>query len=156
MVYAIALDPGGTTGVAIVRDPDQPWSIVVDQLTGDHYMELFRMLYTLEPEYIICESFENRGQSNTLLTSMEYIGVVKLYIQRTGTIGVWQSASTGKAFWTDAALKKYGLYVPGLKHARDAIRHYAAWQTFANKDRSLLQDSAVGSSVVVRGAEAID
>lgn len=77
--------------------------------------------------------------SNTLLVSKEYIGVVKLYIQQTGATGVWQSASTGKAFWNDDRLKQYSLYVPSLKHARDAIRHYAAWRTFTMKDRSLLE-----------------
>jgi hypothetical protein len=145
MTYAVALDPGGTTGVAVVRDQRKPWALSVEQMEGEHYRALFRTLYTLEPEYIICETFENRGQSNTILVSKEYIGVVKLYLQRTGTTGVWQSASTGKAFWTDDKLKKYNIYVAGLKHARDAVRHYAAWRTFTMGDRSLLERKSEGS-----------
>jgi hypothetical protein len=144
MVYAIALDPGGTTGVAIVKEPEHLWHVTVDELTGDHHRKLFQLLHTSAPSFVICESFENRGMSNTSIVSMEYIGIVKLYLQQSGASGIWQSASTGKAFWTGAKLKEYGLYVAGLRHARDAIRHYAAWRTFTNQDRSLLEEKTKG------------
>lgn len=138
-VYAVALDPGGTTGIAIVKDSSQPWNLSVGELTGEHYRKLFRYLGVLQPMYLICETFENRGQSAAVLTSKEYIGVVKLYLQRSDTHGIWQSASTGKAFWSDDMLRRYNLYVKGLRHARDAIRHYAAWRTFTIGDRDLLE-----------------
>jgi hypothetical protein len=145
-IHAIALDPGGTTGIAIVRDSGLPWTISVGQMTGLHYRQLFRLLNNLMPEYVICESFENRGASHGILTSVEYIGIVKLYLQRTpGTCGVWQNAATGKAFWKDDKLKEYKLDVPGQRHAKDAVRHYAAWRTFTLKDRSLLEHRATAT-----------
>lgn len=136
--YAIALDPGGTTGVAIVQNETKPWYIVAMHIGGNHHLELHRLLHTLRPQNVICESFENRSHDPAILASCEYIGIVKLYLQSTRSTGVWQNSSTGKQFWNDDKLKDYGLYIPGLRHARDAIRHYAYWRTFKLKDHSLL------------------
>jgi len=95
-------------------------------------------LQVMEPSIIICESFQNRSQEAASLAPLEYIGVVRDYGQETGTPVVWQSASTGKAFWSDDKLLKVGLYIRGLRHARDAIRHYAYWQSFKQGDKSRL------------------
>jgi hypothetical protein len=74
-----------------------------------------------------------------VLASVEYIGIVKLHQQVFGTTVVWQSATTAKAFWTDDKLRAYGLYAPGMKHARDATRHYLYYQTFTLRNRGLLE-----------------
>ena len=143
--YCIALDPGGTTGVAMVENEEQPWEITALHLGGSHHQALFRLLVDRRPSVVVCETFENRGQSSSTqaraasLVSREYIGIVKLYLQATGATGEWQSSSTGKQFWDDEKLKEYGLYCPGLKHARDAIRHYAYWRVFTFGDKSILR-----------------
>lgn len=137
-MYAVALDPGETTGVAMVRSVEDPWRIEVCQLDGEHHWDLLRLIRRCDPEVLICESFENRGQDSAILASREYIGIVKLYLQTSSATGVFQSAATGKAFWSNSKLDEHGLYVKGLQHARDAIRHYLYWRTFKVKDRSLL------------------
>jgi hypothetical protein len=144
-VYVVALDPGGTTGVAIVASANQPWKVEVTQLSGEHHNSLWNLLITLKPQHIVCESFENRGQSAAILESREYIGVVKLFSQQTHTPTSWQSASLGKGFWKDNKLQAHGLYAAGLKHARDATRHYLYWRSFKIKDYSLLESPSLGS-----------
>jgi hypothetical protein len=136
--YAVALDPGGTTGVCLVPKEERPWDLCVLELTGEHHSILFQFLLRAKPKFVICESFENRSQEAAILASRELIGIVKAYVYESDATAIWQSASTGKAFWDDAKLRKAGIYVPGLKHARDAIRHYAYWRTFKILDHSLL------------------
>jgi hypothetical protein len=137
--YCIALDPGQTTGVALIRDKSKPWAIETLQLEGDHHLDLHRFLFALRPKFVVCETFENRGQDAALLTSREYIGVVKVYQQLTRCDVIWQNSSTGKQFWKDERLHKCGLYTKGQKHARDATRHYAYWRVFKLGDKSILE-----------------
>ena len=137
--YCVAIDPGGTTGIAVAKTDANPWTLSVQQLTGQHHLQLLELLYKLRPDVVVCESFENRGIGSAILEPREYIGVVKVYLQETRAAGVWQSASTGKAFWTDERLQRHNLYFQGARHARDAVRHYAHWRTFTLKDRSLLE-----------------
>jgi hypothetical protein len=139
-IYCIALDPGETTGICIVRSSDEPWVFEYAQLGPyEHHLALYGLLVHLKPANIICESFENRGQDAAILASREYIGIVKMHLQRSEATGVWQSASTGKKFWDDGKLKQHGLWIPGRKHARDAVRHYCYWRTFKENDLSLFK-----------------
>ena len=147
-MYCVALDPGGTTGIAYVRDEAAPWNLEVLQLGPDpHHSDLLRFLNTVKPEVIVCESFQNTGQDAAILTSMEYIGIVKLYRQmRLGTL-VFQSASIAKQFWDDNKLRAHHMYLPAMRHARDACRHYLYWRTFTCRDKSLLNGSEAGAVV---------
>jgi hypothetical protein len=43
------------------------------------------------------------------------------------------------AFWDDHKLKKLGLYVPGKRHAMDALRHVLYYRTFTLQDQTLLR-----------------
>jgi hypothetical protein len=134
----VIFDPGQTTGVCTVPREGDPWTFTTQQLGPEpHYRHLLLHLALWKPALIICESFENRGNDAALTISAEYIGVVKAWAEGRCDL-VLQSASTGKAFWDDAKLKKYGVYVPG-KHARDAVRHYLYYRTFTLKDQSLLK-----------------
>lgn len=144
--YAVALDPGGTTGIALVRDECNPWEIEVEQLgPHPHHQPLLSRLAQWRPRYIICESFDNRGQDAAILASVEYIGVVKLFVAISGeTELVSRSASLGKQFWTDIKLKRYNVYCNG-KHARDAVRHYLYYRSFTLHDVSLIADRARGT-----------
>ena len=135
--YCVALDPGGTTGVATVASEDEPWTIEARQLTGEHHLELLTYLWDCAPRTIVCESFLHTANEAARLVSSEMIGVVKAYSQSSGTPVVWQSPSIGKSFWTDIQLKHFGLYVAGVQHARDAIRHYAYWRAFTMKDQTI-------------------
>jgi len=41
-----------------------------------------------------------------------------------------QNAQTGKGFCTDDKLRQWGLYIPGIRHAMDAVRHGAHFLIF--------------------------
>ena len=137
-VYCVALDPGGTTGVCLIRD--DPWFFELLQLGPEpHYLPLLNLLALWKPELIIAESFQNRGQDSAILASCEYLGVVKVYVQLAGCKLVLQPAASGKQFWDDTKLRNYGLWAPGMRHARDAVRHYLYYRTFTIGDKSLLK-----------------
>jgi hypothetical protein len=138
-VYAIAIDPGGTTGIAIVPHDEDPWAIEVLQLSGEHHLQLLTLLHDLSPSVVITESFINVGNEAARLASSEMIGVIKCYAQATDTEVVWQAPSIGKQFFTDQRLKQTGLYIVGLQHARDAVRHYAYFRSFTVGDKSILR-----------------
>jgi hypothetical protein len=132
----IAFDPGGTTGwatwqqdnVSIWNEPR--WSR--GQLgPEEHHEELDQLLglqHTMDYT-VVTESFEfrNRARSGLVLVPLEYIGVMKRWVQANERHGrvryVEQTASMGKGFVTDEVIKKLDLWYPGYKHAMDATRH---------------------------------
>lgn len=127
----IALDPGGTTGVAAVVY-DVPIDVQEQEFTTlhigphEHHADLWNKLYLFRPTKIVCESFEfrqNKQRDNINLMSKEYIGLVKTFSAITNTPVVFQTAAIGKGFVSDEKLKAMGLWVPGKKHAMDAMRH---------------------------------
>ena len=142
----IALDPGGTTGWAMWQDTKFPgtfegrdekvWEHFTCGQIGpeEHHEELYELLERMQTHkfIVICESFEFRQSDNhregTVLISREYIGVAKLFTKRRGGLNlqvhyVSQSPSQAKGFVSDEKLKAMGLYVPGQRHARDALKH---------------------------------
>lgn len=126
----IALDPGGTTGWVRYRPNDpQGKQFVCGQMGPlDHHSQLFAHLENSATSHyvVICESFEfrqNRQRDNINLMSREYIGVVKLFGQERHLSVVFQTAAMAKGFVSDEKLKVMGLWVPGHKHAMDAMRH---------------------------------
>lgn len=142
MVYCVALDPGGTTGVCVVQSKSAQWKLETDEFdTGEHHGLLWSHLEMWKPEVIVCEAFEqNVANEAVQFVSLEYIGIVKAYAQARFTICelVIQSASIVKQFWTNKRLKEYGIQARG-PHERDACRHYLYYQTFTRKDQSLLE-----------------
>jgi hypothetical protein len=142
-MYCVSLDPGGTTGVCLVRQEQDPWAMQVLQLgPEDHHKRLFKLLTLWKPEIIICEGWDNRDNMAAQPTPLEYIGIVKLYDQTSSCQVVFQSAYEGKVFWSDDKLRKYDVWAKGLRHARDACRHYLYWRTFTLKDQALLAGKA--------------
>lgn len=140
MKRIIALDPGGTTGMAVWSDRRQLFeggTVSGDDMKWyelgpeEHHKQLmdFLVKWTVGPAAdftIVCESFEfrqNRQRDNINLMSREYIGVVKLFNQMYGTPVVFQTAGAAKSFVTDDKLKVMDLYQKGSAHERDATRH---------------------------------
>lgn len=139
----VALDPGGTTGwAALTYDKDIELEGGFDTARSkegytweyghigphEHHTELWNFLneYYDDSLTVVCESFEFRqGKQRTgiNLMSKEYIGVTKLFGDRHGIPVVFQTAAHGKGFVTDEKIKCLDLWVPGKKHAMDAMRH---------------------------------
>jgi hypothetical protein len=148
-VRIVALDPGGTTGIATYDDVNgqgEEWAIW--QLgPEEHHAALWRYLSnSFMPfsgnQVIVCESFEfrqNRQRDNINLMSREYIGVVKLFSETHGIPVVFQTAGAGKGFVSDEKLKIMDMWVPGKKHAMDARRHLIYYMVNKQKRLDLIQ-----------------
>jgi hypothetical protein len=138
----IALDPGGSTGIA-VWDPTK-MVIPYTQTLGphSHHYELFVFLrestaLTFDRTRIICESFDYRKSDEQRekieYISAEYIGIVKLYTEMNNIPLITPSAALGKGFWTNQKLKAIGM-TWNTKHEADALRHLVRFVSFQAKD----------------------
>jgi hypothetical protein len=151
MRRVVALDPGGTTGIAMLTEyPHNDGTFTSDwhfEQIGPqkHHLTLYTLLHAwaeaADEFHLVTESFEYRqnDKTNIVLVSKEYIGIAELVYQelraendmRTSRNEVLenvlrfaqQTASQAKGFVSDIQLKRLGLYLPGKQHARDATRH---------------------------------
>ena len=139
----IALDPGGTTGIAMVElrdtvkvelgfDQPEPWlpQFKVEQLgPGEHHIELEdfleKHLMGVDRKFVVIERFDyrNTSRSRVRLDSREYIGTVKGWCRRRGIPLFMQTAAQAKGFVPDQALKDANLYTKAFRHANDGMRH---------------------------------
>jgi len=140
----IAVDPGGTTGIAeydTVTEDLLQFQIGPDE----HHMELYRYLWAAQPDILICERFNYQRREldkgvSLVLISREYIGVCKLYIRATAeareneTSWAMQQPAAMSLF-TDRKLKRIGVYRPAMVHANDATRHLFYYMTTEMKDK---------------------
>jgi hypothetical protein len=124
----ISLDPGGTTGIAqAIFNPRRTHvgNICVDEFGPEHYKKLYKYLVGESPNVIIYERFLFQRRSQHVdLVSREYIGVIKLYAEMISDVSLApQTASNAKGIWTDSKLKHLNLWVKGMPHGMDAVRH---------------------------------
>ncbi len=125
MATVVAVDPGGTTGLA-VWSPDLGLSLREVSPAIDAVFWLADMARTLEPttfvveKYIITPATAKLSQQHDAL---EIIGALKYLVRKYDHKMVMQSPSEAKAYSTNDKLKRVGWYRPGLDHARDASRH---------------------------------
>jgi len=152
-VKIYAIDPGPHTGIFWLDGLLNPCRITLDYTTGPVKETALKHLYfwlmgTVVPtkDKIVVESFEFRkedAQNREYIdySTGEFVGVVKLFCQLTGTPCYVQSASVGKGFWDDSKLKRVGMWVPGTanRHIRDATRHWLHHVTFTVGDEFWLR-----------------
>ncbi len=127
----LGIDPGNTTGVAIIRYKDGEFNLQRSCVIVAH-IDIWRFLNEIDIDRIVMESFhlyENRAraQVNSSFYTVEVIGIVKLHAQLRDIPLKLQTAQYGKSVWDDKHLKKFNLWPtgPSAKHERDAIRHVA-------------------------------
>ncbi len=121
----VAVDPGGTTGLALwsrtvglsLRELDDP-AHAVDWL-ADIAGQIDYGIFVVE-RYIITPATAKMSQQHDAL---EIIGAIKYLVRKHGHDLVMQTPAEAKKFSTDAKLKNIGWYQPGQGHARDASRH---------------------------------
>lgn len=124
MATVVAVDPGGTTGIA-VWSPDlglslreiAPASNAVDWLAD--IARGPKVTFVVE-RYIITPATAKMSQQHDAL---EIIGALKFIARKYNHPLVMQTPAEAKKFSTDAKLKTVGWYQPGHGHARDASRH---------------------------------
>lgn len=139
----VAIDPGETTGLAFQNFEGEVrlwhWSQIGPQ---PHHDMLYCMLEEFKPDFIICERFTYQKRDKVVLTSVEYIGIAQLYLQRhkTEVKGFQlQTASQAKDFWTDSKLQTLDLWQPNQPHACDATRHMLYFVTNTIRDKYWIQ-----------------
>lgn len=125
----LAIDPGVVTGFSVT--PQEGHHHVWETNFGDlspasPHLSLHATLVKVLPDVIVCERFDFRQNKKGVdYTPIEYIGVVHLYCQSTGTPLHFQGqdVKSKKSFWDEKKLRFLGLYNPGLGHAMDALKH---------------------------------
>lgn len=147
----IAIDPGGTTGVAVMKlldteyellevfqwgDPDSVWEPIFALI--QRYAEEFEDLY------VICESFEIRPDVLDPDETPKYIiKDLERFVEPTYEIH-YQQASVAKIGVPPAKggradrLKAFKLYQRGHRHANDAIRHIISYSLEKLRYRPLI------------------
>lgn len=138
-IVPLALDPGETTGYAWAEIQSRKVVHIGAGQGGFSETELWGLLSGVSPAAIIAESFEFRQRARTglVLQSRNLLGVSRLWADLHDVPYSEQSASQGKAFFTDEKLRAVQAYWTGLEHARDATRHLLFWLTFGKGSQYL-------------------
>jgi len=127
MTTMLSLDPGGTTGVAIIEYGTRSYNLVktwqipngLQGFLDFHWDEL----EDWEFDEIICESFDLReGVHGADLSPVYIIGALEALYPRALMRITYQKPSQ-KALCGDERLRKLELHTPGRPHANDAVRH---------------------------------
>lgn len=144
----IGIDPGETTGFGFRKYMDaERFELHMKQIpTKDRYqgakalqLEVSRIIQSggIRP-LIVCEDYRVYGHKSDQhkwagLHTPKLIGHIEHFSAEMGIPVVYPMAIEGKTWATDDMLKQWGLYDPGMKHARDASRHVVT-RTFFGKD----------------------
>ncbi len=127
MTTMLSLDPGGTTGVAIIEYGTQSYELVktlqirngLQGFLDFHWDEL----EDWEFDEIICESFDLReGVYGADLTPVYIIGALEALYPKALNKVIYQKPNQ-KSLCGDDRLRKLGLHTPARPHANDAVRH---------------------------------
>lgn len=144
----LALDPGETTGWSVFdRSPQGTYLADAGQVKTWPLREGVPNLETLllvRPNIVVFESYhiyswKANQHKNSEVATIQVVGMLQtLCIQRQIDYTA-QTASIGKNFCTDKKLEDWGLWIPGLKHARDSIRHGCYYIMFGEPNTQVQQ-----------------
>jgi hypothetical protein len=129
----LAFDPGETTGWAVFhRTTENTELIDAGQATTwplkvgvENFNTLFQQF---SPNIIVYESYhiyswKANQHKNSEVATIQVVGCLQTLAIQNVLPYTAQTAQIGKTFVNDAKLEDWGLWIPGLRHARDAIRH---------------------------------
>ena len=130
---ALAVDPGGVTGVALYGGEDGGFASYELGTKGDPDYETtvwhLNPLIAQEWDALVCEGFVIRGNTHKLDSgafshTTDLIGACRLLAWENGVTFVRQTPAQAKSFATDDKLRRLGWYnrTEG-GHANDAARH---------------------------------
>lgn len=129
----LALDPGSTTGMSIWEyDSVTPLTKVAHgQIQGglDGFLEYFYPFTGQFPAFdvIVSESFVLDGRTpNPDITPLKIEGVLAAHAHRTHTL-VRLQRNNWKKHVDDNKLVEAGVYIAGMPHANDSMRHALAY-----------------------------
>jgi len=126
----LAVDPGGTTGVAIWRPH---YGIFTALQVPNGRLGFFEWFDSCDwaaqskvDLAIVCEDFiigAHTLKKTLQVDPLRIIGYLEGWSHILDVPFKLQAPATGKGFGTDTKLKHVGWYTPGLPHATDAARH---------------------------------
>ena len=122
----VAVDPGGTTGLATAWIDTTLKDVVARELSPyDAVAFIDELLTQRDVAYVACESFVPRpGIRSWQPDAIETIGALRYLCHRTNTPFELQSPADAKRFSTNAKLERLGWRHPTRGgHADDALRH---------------------------------
>ena len=130
----LAVDPGGTTGLAWWRaGQHRAWSEPLEQAMDTVFTEIItRYDPTAFPDkptfdLVVFEAIVITGQtlkkSRNVQDAIEFIGMARYVCHKWGPPFNTQTPADAKSFATDEKLRALGWWTPGPDHARDASRH---------------------------------
>jgi hypothetical protein len=129
VVYA--LDPGETTGRCKLF-PNNAMELeqleTKDVVTGYDAIRSDILSMAELPDVVVCEnylvySWKSDDHKWNSLHTPQLIGAIKVLCHQLQIPLVFQLAVQAKDFVKDEMLEKWGCYIPGMRHARDAQRH---------------------------------
>ena len=127
----LALDPGNMCGCAIFQGVELLDWMQVPFVEDNNGIILFdnihKLLEEVKPERLVVEDYlvyEQKLQQHTFsrVPTIQIIGAIKYWAYLNGIPIQLYKAQTHKTFCTDAKLKEWGYWKPGMRHSRDAIR----------------------------------
>lgn len=125
--YVVGMDPGGTTGIAVLRytADTYPELIYLTQLPFGHegFYEWFVGTRKADNTAIASEVWEEHNKKGVDREPIYVQGVQYAFWQRDIT---YQSPKL-KSLVTDEFLKENNLWTPGRPHQMDALRHAIIW-----------------------------
>lgn len=129
--HLLAFDPGETTGFARFQNGNLVWSEQLETLTVTGSARMLDDMLVDNPfgsPQVVVENYQvfkwraKQHVGDTLHTP-RLIGCIETLCALRGISLTKQTPQNVKTFVTDGKLKAWNMYVKGLPHARDAIRH---------------------------------
>jgi len=118
----LGLDPGGTTGWAIVEYDETTMPLLQEhgQIENGHEGFIEAWPHLPQHDVIVCESFTLReGIRGVNIEPAYVIGALEALTIDT----IFYQTPSYKTLCDNDALKRLNMYVKGKQHTRDAIRH---------------------------------
>jgi hypothetical protein len=132
----MGIDPGTTTGWAVMQDVDPATSpqtdcdinVMSQQLNGDEYQiahDLYRIVRALWPIAVVIEDFvpQQLNKQRWFLSPVRITNQLTMLMWEDKRSWLLQMPSLAFATIPDEYLKSINMYKPGKAHANDATRH---------------------------------
>jgi hypothetical protein len=136
----LCLDPGETTGWALFENGKltrwgQAKTVIGTTAPGRkkgpkvmNWSELQDLFEFTEPTAVVCEDYKiyaHKLDRHTFssVETLRLIGGIDMTCAMKELPLAYQMAVQAKGFVTDAKLKRWGFWIEGMRHSRDAIRH---------------------------------
>jgi hypothetical protein len=162
LLYAMGIDPGNTTGVAIIgvhertiysNHPGRIKYFEAFDITGNYSAQVIEIMAVASeffPLALVVETFIPKKP----ITSPEYLSPVRvaarieMCVETHYTLSplFWQSPADAMSTAPDERLKLWGLYRPGPDHIKDGTRHAITFIRRAKAD-TRIRDRAWGPTM---------